>query len=456
MPRSPLDFPGFQNPNYTQVPDELFDQLMPELTDAELRVLLYVVRRTFGFKRQSDTISLSQMVEGITTREGVVLDRGTGLTKSPVVRALRGLKAKGVIVAARNASPERGHEATTYRLRFLGEALPPCTASGTSPLGPAAAQALDRRRSTQETGAQETDGRPFELRTAKTGKTDEDEELSEQGSRTGSHPAQPSPSGSAGAGEPDEALRAAESPQDAPDDSVPAIHQDDALGRVLDDPTAESGHAFESVSELTTGEGIERLRATMEQIREKAAEERGAREQRTGRRHAEPELQVAAAVPAAGQREDPSHPAKRGRSPGDRDERQQIAAYLGDWLPQFNDQAPQSASITRAYNALTRANVPPERWGDYLHEAKAILREHQANVTTKADKHTNAYQPKNLTPYYFAVLEDLLGVRPAHAASVAAQPARPDTPTGEDRTQIGFGDKTDPGGRATPMLRSMP
>ncbi len=101
-------------------------------------------------------------------------------------------------------------------------------------------------------------------------------------------------------------------------------------------------------------------------------------------------------------------PAKRGR----RDEREHLAAYLGDWLPQFNDQAPQSASITRAYNTLKRANVPPERWGDYLHEAKSILREHQASVTTKAEKQTNAYQPKNLTPYYFAVLEDLLGVKP--------------------------------------------
>nr|MDP9472985.1 replication protein [Chloroflexota bacterium] len=57
--------------------------LMPQLSDAELRVLLYIVRRTFGFKREADAISLSQMVSGITTREGQVLDRGTGLSKPP-------------------------------------------------------------------------------------------------------------------------------------------------------------------------------------------------------------------------------------------------------------------------------------------------------------------------------------------------------------------------------------
>jgi hypothetical protein len=75
----PLDvtFEGFTSPSYTQVPDELFDVLITQLSDAELRVLLYIMRRTFGFKREADTISLSQLVSGITTRDGQVLDRGT-------------------------------------------------------------------------------------------------------------------------------------------------------------------------------------------------------------------------------------------------------------------------------------------------------------------------------------------------------------------------------------------
>jgi len=59
--RNPL-FQGFRSPNYTQVPDELFDELMSTLSGAELKVLLYIIRRTFGFKKGSDTISLSQML----------------------------------------------------------------------------------------------------------------------------------------------------------------------------------------------------------------------------------------------------------------------------------------------------------------------------------------------------------------------------------------------------------
>src|SRR5688572_1052422 len=95
-------FEGFGAPNTTPVPDVVFDVLAPALGEAELRVLLYIVRRTFGFKKAADTISLRQMVNGIVRRDGSVLDRGTGLTKSGVTKALRGLLAKGIISARQN------------------------------------------------------------------------------------------------------------------------------------------------------------------------------------------------------------------------------------------------------------------------------------------------------------------------------------------------------------------
>ena len=118
---TPFEYEGFSNPNGTIVPDDVFDVLMPRLADAELRILLYIIRRTFGFKKTSDDISLRQMVEGITTRDGRVLDSGTGLSKPTVARGLVGLREKRIIVATRNRSAERGNEATSYRLRFKGE-----------------------------------------------------------------------------------------------------------------------------------------------------------------------------------------------------------------------------------------------------------------------------------------------------------------------------------------------
>lgn len=71
-----------------------------------------------GFKRPSDNISLSQLLYGITTRDGRILDRGTGLSKPTLLAALRSLTAMGVIVPERHSSRERGDEPTSYSLRL--------------------------------------------------------------------------------------------------------------------------------------------------------------------------------------------------------------------------------------------------------------------------------------------------------------------------------------------------
>jgi hypothetical protein len=128
----PFQFEGFSSPNGTIVPDDVFDVLMPRLTDPELRVLLYIIRRTFGFKKSSDNISLRQMVEGIRTRDGRVLDGGTGMSKASVARGLKGLTAKGVIIAVHNSSRERGNEPTTYALRFKNGPLSQIETRGVS------------------------------------------------------------------------------------------------------------------------------------------------------------------------------------------------------------------------------------------------------------------------------------------------------------------------------------
>lgn len=92
-------FPGFRKPTYTMVPDELFDELLADLTGSELKALLYITRRTFGFKKESDNISLNQMLSGIRTKDGRILDRGTGLAKSTLVSALKSLAAKNILIA---------------------------------------------------------------------------------------------------------------------------------------------------------------------------------------------------------------------------------------------------------------------------------------------------------------------------------------------------------------------
>jgi phage replication O-like protein O len=116
-----LTYQGYSSPNYTPVPDELFDEQLPDLSGSELKVLLYIIRRTFGFKKDSDNISLNQLLNGITSKEGIVLDRGTGLTKKTLLEAIKSLVEKSLILTERRRSKEKGDEPTTYRLNIIGE-----------------------------------------------------------------------------------------------------------------------------------------------------------------------------------------------------------------------------------------------------------------------------------------------------------------------------------------------
>jgi hypothetical protein len=152
-PDQEFAFEGFDSPRYTVVPDQLFDELLNVLSDAELRVVLYITRRTFGFKKDHDDISLRQMTEGIQLRDGRRLDGGCGLSKSGVAKAIRGLTAKGIITTRRNSSLERGNEPTTYALRFKGDPLSTTWTRGSAPGGQARVYKVD----TQDTVEQHTE-----------------------------------------------------------------------------------------------------------------------------------------------------------------------------------------------------------------------------------------------------------------------------------------------------------
>lgn len=115
-------YKGFTSPNGTIVPDDVFDVLAPELTEAELRVLLYVIRKTFGWKKNEDAISISQMVSGVKTRDGRVMDKGTGMSKSAVWRGANGLVEKGILNRQQSQSENGEYETNVYSLRFSAEA----------------------------------------------------------------------------------------------------------------------------------------------------------------------------------------------------------------------------------------------------------------------------------------------------------------------------------------------
>lgn len=76
---------GFEAPNYTMVPNDFFDLMMPQMDMAELKVLICLMRATFGFHRPTVQLSIRQIA------------RATGLTPKSVMSGAEKLCARGVV-----------------------------------------------------------------------------------------------------------------------------------------------------------------------------------------------------------------------------------------------------------------------------------------------------------------------------------------------------------------------
>lgn len=60
---------GFQAPNYTQVPNDFFE-MARDMDKAELKVVLYIIRETFGYHRETCEVSIRELAigAGLTAR----------------------------------------------------------------------------------------------------------------------------------------------------------------------------------------------------------------------------------------------------------------------------------------------------------------------------------------------------------------------------------------------------
>jgi len=300
-------YDGFSSPNGTIVPDDVFDVLMPRLTDPELRVLLYIIRRTFGFKKHSDNISLKQMVEGIRTRDGTVLDGGTGMSKASVARGLKGLSQKDIITAVHNSSRERGNEPTTYSLRFKQGPLSQPETRGVSQI---------------ETGG------GLSLRQALVSPVDPQQTVKQQ-----------------------------------TEISLSNVRKADITTEMLLGNSEQSENASRRVF-TSVGEKLDQCP--------------GAR--------------------------------KCGEITVDPD-RATIVDYIEDFSREFSDRAPLKSSATRAYNLYQTSGLSLDTFIEGLYRARSVVKERSGSIRSTTMPATSGTAAKNKMAYFFAVLEDLLGLR---------------------------------------------
>ena len=98
---------------YVPVPNAYFEYLA-DLSGAEVKVLLAILRKTAGWRKESDEISLSQ------------LEQMTGLDRKSVIKGLRGLLERGLVAQTQAAA---GSKAASYSC-----VIPPSTSGKIPPL----------------------------------------------------------------------------------------------------------------------------------------------------------------------------------------------------------------------------------------------------------------------------------------------------------------------------------
>lgn len=87
-------------PNSYQKPNLFTDKLMRFLTGDEWKTLDYALRRTFGFNKEADRISVSQFMNGNGRQDdaGRPVEYGTGLSRPAQIRALNELMRFGILI----------------------------------------------------------------------------------------------------------------------------------------------------------------------------------------------------------------------------------------------------------------------------------------------------------------------------------------------------------------------
>lgn len=83
---------GYSKPNYTQIPNAFFDVHLPRMKEAELRVVLAIARATFGWHKEKDKLSLTQLMEKTgLKRQGVINGIQDGMKHGLITREESGM-----------------------------------------------------------------------------------------------------------------------------------------------------------------------------------------------------------------------------------------------------------------------------------------------------------------------------------------------------------------------------
>jgi phage replication O-like protein O len=92
---------AISRPNYTQIPNEILDDWMAKLSGAQFKVICKIWRNTFGWQKEKDGISVTQLAAA------------TGIARRHIMRATQDLEEMDLIESKKT----KGHT-TIYRIKI--------------------------------------------------------------------------------------------------------------------------------------------------------------------------------------------------------------------------------------------------------------------------------------------------------------------------------------------------
>ncbi|MCP4990832.1 MAG: hypothetical protein GY928_33765 [Colwellia sp.] len=97
---------GWDEPtaNYSKLPHQFIDRLPLITTLAEIKVLIYVLRHTWGFGESNKRISLDELKNGRKKKDGTRIDKGTGLSKPSLRSGIAKAIEHGYLFVAEDSS----------------------------------------------------------------------------------------------------------------------------------------------------------------------------------------------------------------------------------------------------------------------------------------------------------------------------------------------------------------
>lgn len=92
-------FAGFDDPqeNWSKLPHEFVNRLPQFTSMSEMKVVLYILRHTWGYHDPKKVITIDEFMHGRKRKDDSRIDAGTGLSRSSVIDGLRTAVAHGFV-----------------------------------------------------------------------------------------------------------------------------------------------------------------------------------------------------------------------------------------------------------------------------------------------------------------------------------------------------------------------